>query len=448
MRQSFTRWLFNLRKASFFATVVFLPIQLSKFFWPEFSFVLGLRVDYLAPSLYLSDFSILAFILSSTLLAVLKNDFSKYGKFSFVLSLFLLAIFASAITAYSGGVAAFKAAKLVEFLLFSFFVSTLSFKKVFASTLFFFAASLLWVSLLSIAQFGKQGSLGLFFLGERTFDLSTPGISQVTHDGTLFLRPYATFPHPNVLAAYITLSLTLIGGSFLFLEFRSIEKWFVITTSALGALALFLTFSRAGWIAGFLGLLFIFLSYFAKKMTGKLPKIKQILAIVTVGAFFGLGAFFLSPLIFERFFSITTSDSHSIILRAKLAQAAISMVKESPIFGVGPGNFLPLLPSFWHISETIRFLQPTHNLFLLVLAELGVFGLLSFSFILIFSLLAIFKREASPFRLILLTLFGQIIFLAFFDHYFWTLQQGLLLFWLFLGLFFSFAFEKGTTSPQ
>ena len=51
-------------------------------------------------------------------------------------------------------------------------------------------------------EFIKQASLnGLFWwLGERTFTSSTPGIAKAVIDGRLLMRPYATFPHPNVLA--------------------------------------------------------------------------------------------------------------------------------------------------------------------------------------------------------------------------------------------------------
>src|SRR4030042_5764299 len=45
----------------FLASLATLPIQLGKFFWPKFSFVLGIPIDYLALSVYLSDFVIIAY---------------------------------------------------------------------------------------------------------------------------------------------------------------------------------------------------------------------------------------------------------------------------------------------------------------------------------------------------------------------------------------------------
>ena len=35
--------------------ILLLPTQLGRHFWPSYSFVFGLKVDYLSPTLYLTD---------------------------------------------------------------------------------------------------------------------------------------------------------------------------------------------------------------------------------------------------------------------------------------------------------------------------------------------------------------------------------------------------------
>jgi ATP sulfurylase len=52
--------------------------------------------------------------------------------------------------------------------------------------------------------FGRD--IGLWILGERDFSLSTTSIATFNWYGQIFLRPYATFPHPNVFAAFSTFS--------------------------------------------------------------------------------------------------------------------------------------------------------------------------------------------------------------------------------------------------
>lgn len=57
--------------------------------------------------------------------------------------------------------------------------------------------------------------VGLWLLGERNFSINTTGIATFNWYGQVFLRPYATFPHPNIFAAYMLLSgmiLVFISG--------------------------------------------------------------------------------------------------------------------------------------------------------------------------------------------------------------------------------------------
>src|ERR1035437_3777462 len=60
-------WLLSQNKIAyslFYLLVLFLPTQFGKHFWPNFSFVFGLRLDYLSPTIYLTDvFIVLIFIL-------------------------------------------------------------------------------------------------------------------------------------------------------------------------------------------------------------------------------------------------------------------------------------------------------------------------------------------------------------------------------------------------
>src|SRR3989344_9483637 len=48
----------------FLAALLSLPVQLNKFFWPQFSFVFGIPQDLLAPAIYLSDVLIVFYVLA------------------------------------------------------------------------------------------------------------------------------------------------------------------------------------------------------------------------------------------------------------------------------------------------------------------------------------------------------------------------------------------------
>ncbi len=70
---------------------------------------------------------------------------------------------------------------------------------------------------------------------------------------------------------------------------------------------------------------------------------------------------------------------------------------------------------YGYIPAATRWLQPVHNIYLLILSETGIFGVLGFAYLLLKS-----KKNLPLFIL---------LFLGLFDHYPLTLQTGLLL-WL------------------
>ena len=71
------------------------------------------------------------------------------------------------------------------------------------------------------------------------------------------------------------------------------------------------------------------------------------------------------------------------------------------------------MDNYGYIPSTTRFLQPVHNIYLLLLSEAGVIGLFMFLWIL---------WRAKKHWVILI-----VFFLGLVDHYFLTLQQGQLL---------------------
>ncbi|MCG2691495.1 O-antigen ligase family protein, partial [Microgenomates group bacterium] len=90
--------------------------------------------------------------------------------------------------------------------------------------------------------------------------------------------------------------------------------------------------------------------------------------------------------------------------------------------GVGLNNFTVTMEKYGYVTATTRFLQPVHNIYLLILSETGLIGLAGFIYLL-YKGRSLFIDKVQPCHLALLIL----LFLGLFDHYFFTLQQGLLL---------------------
>ena len=101
------------------------------------------------------------------------------------------------------------------------------------------------------------------------------------------------------------------------------------------------------------------------------------------------------------------------------------MFKARAFLGVGLGNYTKALQSAYPNYPGWAY-QPVHNWYWLILTELGLIGFLFFVFLLV----NLWKKTGSIEKSLILTL----LFISFFDHYFWDLFFGLMLWWLVWGV--------------
>jgi O-antigen ligase len=406
----------KLHQILFCLLIILLPVQLGKHFWPDWALIYGVRINYLSPTIFLTDILILTILLLWGWEKLRQNkvappQLKPQTALLFFFSILLLII--NCLLSIRQGAALYHWAKLFEFILLGFYI----FKNAKLSTLLssLLSIAVVYSSLLAIFQFLKQGSLGgvFWWLGERTFSASTIAIALTSVNGSLFLRPYATFPHPNVLAGFLAVILPVLIMK---------KPKFYQSIFILGTVSLFLTFSRSAWIS--LGLsLAIIAGLNLQKKTNFKPN-KTHLLLLIVGVFFILAS--VKNLAQE-------SQADPISLRKDLNLVALRMARSSPLIGVGLGNFLVVMPEFYkEKGHQIYYLQPVHNIYLLILAETGAIGLTIF-FLFILLTVRVLVRKKLLFSPIILPLFS-ILFLGLFDHYFLTLQQGQILTSLFLGL--------------
>ncbi|MCR4324695.1 MAG: O-antigen ligase family protein [Candidatus Curtissbacteria bacterium] len=389
---------FHLSDLLFLTTIAIIPIQLGKYFFSDSSYVLGIPIDYRAASIYLSDIVVSLFIPAFLWenRKNLKSIWEKYKSFiSVLLVLNLYLIGSSLLTSNDNQISIIFNLKTLTFSMFAIFAAhSLSKKKIREMALLVITVTSAVESLVIFAQFALQKSLGLWILGERAFDSTTPLIAHLQFLGNQLLRPYGTFPHPNVAGAYLSFSLILLIGS----QFR--RKTANLLPLVISTLALTLTFSRTAIIASIVGLVII-----ANKF--KFTTLLLLIAIIAG-----------TTLIISQ-----SLDVAPIAERLTLAQAALNITLLNPLFGVGSNNFILELSrlNLFALSET-RLLQPAHNVFLLILAENGIVGLLLFA-----TLLLVISKSIND--KIKLALFAAILIFSTTDHFLWTLQQGRLMFW-------------------
>jgi len=151
--------------------------------------------------------------------------------------------------------------------------------------------------------------------------------------------------------------------------------------------------------------------------------------------------------IFYSLFVIHNSYEESVVVRLALNESALSMWKQYSLLGVGLGNFLVVLPSVLP-SRIIYFLQPVHNIYLLLLSEIGVIGICLFLLLGVYFVkheLRIMNYGKTKERHVLFSIIhysclpaGRALFaillLGFVDHYPLSLQQGRLFFTLLISL--------------
>jgi len=411
-----------LHRLFFYLTILFLPVQLGYHFWPSWAMVLGRQVDYLSPTLYLTDVLVILLLVSWFIesSSSIKHFVSKINwRMLFVLFGFILL---NIYVAVSRPVVIYSWIKIIEFFFLGLYIAKT--KPALPNIAVVFGLSVLYSSLIAIVQFVLQRSIGgpLWFLGERTFTAQTPGIAQISlcdFSGScrLLLRAYGTFPHPNVLGGFLAIVLPVL--LYFRNSLRHLKNYTFLFRAAfvVGIIALLVTFSRTAWIVFGLGIILAISKRRQKVYAGF-----GIFAIVAVAVFFVSG---VSGNIFE---------SESVVVRNALNTSAIRMWQDAPVFGVGLGNFLVALPHYL-VSRQIYFLQPVHNIYLLLLSQIGIVGSIGVISLGVLTARHILRNKNN--NSIFAIAFLGILLLGLTDHYLLTLQEGQLLTACVAGLLFA-----------
>ena len=332
----------------------------------------------------------------------------------------------------------FRLFKLGEFMLLYFYLE--SNKAYFFNLETFYKiiiASGLVQAVIGILQSLVQSSLGLKVLGESVLHVGSQGVAvfdlpaQAGVQASLFLRAYGTTPHPNILATWLFIAL---WSFYVWYVQRASSKrdpilWGVYAILLWGFL---LTFSRSPIAVWGLTVCIGFLVMMLRKPVGEIGirMKKRVLGLFGVTAVVGLlfvGAYF--PQTWSRL-TISGNDE-AVYQRTFYNSIAKDITRQHPFIGIGIGQFVPELMHRLRIYPAYIY-QPAHNLYYLITTEMGILGFIAFlGFIIlrIYSMIRVWRT-----RWPLLLVFGGLLLMGFFDHYFWTLQQGGLMFWGVLGL--------------
>jgi O-antigen ligase len=298
---------------------------------------------------------------------------------------------------------------------------------------------------LGIWQFLAQDSFSCKWLGLAMHHAGSLGTSVVeTLAGERWLRAYGGLDHPNMLGGLLvigillTVLLLVINHKFQIPNSKQITNYKLQITIYFLLLtfitALFFTFSRGAWAGLLVGLLAMLIIAVIRK---DLLVQKKILSAVLAG---GIMVFVLftqyQDLTLTRLSKDTRLEIKSNIERVESFEMAKELIKDNWLLGVGMGNYTKAAHDQITDSQPSYFYQPVHNVFLLVLAEIGFFGLLFFLGFLLLTSYFLLKRfkENQGLNIYRFLLIAALVVMFLVDHWWWSLHFGILLFWLVMGL--------------
>lgn len=330
------------------------------------------------------------------------------------------------------------------------------------STIAFIGGSLIQ-AVLSIYQFLTQKISADKWLGIAYHIPEQAGASVVETPLRRWLRAYGSLPHPNVLAAYLGIALILF---IIFIPFlteniyteettlkdflKILFKNFILALSFfLISAGILLTFSRAAWLglvlSSFICVIYIFCKHiarqgakftpFAKGGETEAPSKRDIplkkinIFALGFGALLLIAAFSLRDPILGRIKGGERLEKISNQGHISTCREGWQIIKNKWLSGTGIGNYTLYLSrlkpglSLWNY-------QPAHNLFLMIWAEMGIIGLIIFILICYYLIAHTIKNKKYFYPA--LTVF--ILSISLFDHYFWTLYVGVVLWWFANGI--------------
>jgi len=279
-------------------------------------------------------------------------------------------------------------------------------------------------TILGVLQFVLQKPLGFFCLNEPFFSIQDPLsakiyiankskflLSLINPNGFEFLRAHGTFCHPNTFAGFLNISCLLT----LYQIYRSKNKFIFSLFLVFQIIALFLTFSRAGALAFFFSSFCFFFLMFIKKYD-----IKKV-GLVYLSVIFCLFCLFSKNLKERGYFGhlfqsrgAKELNSQSDLLRSKLKNVAINMIKKKPFFGVGFRNFLIKRQEFSKESVERAYV---HNIYLLIAAENGLISFFLFILLLMSIFINLFRLSLNPLTIAIFCIVVSFLIIGFFDHY-------------------------------
>ncbi|MDP3043631.1 MAG: O-antigen ligase family protein [bacterium] len=272
-----------------------------------------------------------------------------------------------------------------------------------------FLAGIFFQACLGIWQFLTQSSFANKWLGMAAHSAGDLGVSVVeTLQGGRWLRAYGGLDHPNILGGVLAVGLLLTIG--LIVEDTRIQdtitkqitnyklqitnkfkiqnpkflNYILLCVLCFMLCGMFFTFSRGAWAGLLVGILIMLAALIIKKDLRGQKRLLKIILLSAVLIFILFNLF--QDLVLTRLSQDARLEVKSNVERVESLRSAQQLIKNNWLRGVGIGNYIKYNANLQIYANTTNtnyankdtYVQPAHNVFLLVWAEIGIFGLLFF----------------------------------------------------------------------
>ncbi len=320
------------------------------------------------------------------------------------------------------------------------------------SYLFYFVFLLLLI--FNISRFREIKSI-IITIGLSSFVVSLYGLAQISgwdfinwnEPAYLTGRVTSTLGQPNFLASYLLLALPLIV--YLIVHSKKILikfSWLIVLI--FGLLNLFFTYSRAGWLGLFLGIIITAIIYWlvvGKKVNRKYLKLSGL--VLVIASLFIVIIFLKNDFLQTRLKTAINIKTGSVAARLNFYKASGKTIGNKPWLGYGLDTqgeiFARAYEKDWAIYGDVNvYPNRAHNLILDILLTSGILGLISYLALLyVFVKLIISNLKKNKNRLlsamILLAIISYLISLMFG----FTIVVTNVYFWLYLAILWKLSFK-------
>ncbi len=288
--------------------------------------------------------------------------------------------------------------------------------------------SMEWLMRCLVGAAGSCTVVALYGLYQNFFGV----VEQTWQDSDMFStikgRVVSTFENPNVLAEYLIMVLPLLLAMFLLNRNPKVCFALALCIAVNGGCLIF-TWSRGAWLGFLIGTVIFLL------MTSRHTLTAMLFALLGVPFL----PFVLPDSITQRFMSIGNLGDSSTSYRVNIWKGVIDMLQDYWPTGIGIGydSFKLVYPGY--ALSAIEKAPHAHNLFLQILVEIGIVGLIVFLAAMFFYVqgsLTLHVKERRSERLLSAAVFcGILAVLAQgMTDYIWYNYRVFLMFWLMLGL--------------